>query len=148
MVEAAESEPEVELTFTLTSISSRLITADYTTFDLTAVGGGVDYVTTAGSLRFEPGETSKTIRVPLVDDDLIEGDETFTVIFENIVNARRYYSSHSVTILDDDGHSISNAGSRTTDNEERFWAVANRTAWIGVRARRPRRAGLHPAGKS
>ena len=148
VVEAAESEPEVELTITLTSISSRLITADYITFDHTAVGDGVDYATTAGSLRFEPGETHKTIRIPIVDDDLNEGDETFTVILKNIKNARRGDRSHSVTILDDDGHSVSNAGSRTTNNEERFPAVANRTVWIGVRASRPRRAGLHPAGES
>ena len=114
VVEAAESEPEVELTVTLTSISSRLITADYITFDHTAVGDGVDYATTAGSLRFEPGETHKTIRIPIVDDDLNEGDETFTVILKNIKNARRGDRSHSVTILDDDGHSVSNAGSRTT----------------------------------
>ena len=148
VVEAAESEPEVELTVTLTSISSRLITANYITFDHTAVGNGVDYVTTAGSLRFEPGETHKTITILIVDDDLNEGDETFTVILKNIKNARNDYSSHSVTILDDDGHSFSNARSRTTNNEERFPAVANRTVWIGVRASRPRRAGLHPAGNS
>ena len=148
VAEAPESEPEVELTITLTSISSRLITADYITFDHTAVGDGVDYATTAGSLRFEPGETHKTITIPIVDDDLNEGDETFTVILKNIKNARRGDRSHSVTILDDDGHSVSNAGSRTTNNEERFPAVANRTVWIGVRASRPRRAGLHPAGES
>ena len=110
VVEAAESEPEVELTVTLTSISSRLITADYITFDHTAVGDGVDYVTTAGSLRFEPGEIHKTISIRIVDDDLNEGDETFTVILEDIKNARRGDRSHSVTILDDDGHSVSNAG--------------------------------------
>ena len=148
VVEAAESEPEVELTVTLTSISSRLITANYITFDHTAVGNGVDYATTAGSLRFEPGETHKTITIPIVDDDLNEGDETFTVILKNIKNARSVYSSHRVTILDDDGHSASAAGSRTTRNEERFAAVANRTVGIGPRASRPRRAGLHPAGKS
>ncbi|HKR02112.1 MAG TPA: Calx-beta domain-containing protein [Pyrinomonadaceae bacterium] len=36
-----------------------------------------DYTTTSGSLRFAPGEASKTISVPLINDAFVEGDESF-----------------------------------------------------------------------
>ncbi len=38
-----------------------------------------DYATTVGTLRFAAGETSKSFIVPIVNDALVEGNETFTV---------------------------------------------------------------------
>jgi hypothetical protein len=38
-----------------------------------------DYETTAGTLRFASGETSKSILIPIVDDVYAEGSENFTV---------------------------------------------------------------------
>jgi hypothetical protein len=38
-----------------------------------------DYATTAGTLRFAAGESSKSIIIPLVNDKLVEDAETFTV---------------------------------------------------------------------
>ena len=38
-----------------------------------------DYATTVGTLRFAAGETSKTIIIPLVNDALVEGNESFTL---------------------------------------------------------------------
>ena len=38
-----------------------------------------DYATTVGTLRFAAGETSKSIIIPIVNDALVEGDESFTV---------------------------------------------------------------------
>ena len=48
---------------------------------------GVDYRQAAGRLRFEPGETQKTITVDLVDDIMDEPDETFTVSLSSAENA-------------------------------------------------------------
>ncbi|HEX8846077.1 MAG TPA: DUF4214 domain-containing protein [Pyrinomonadaceae bacterium] len=42
-----------------------------------------DYAITVGTLRYAPGETTKTINIPLVDDAYSEGDETFTLTFSN-----------------------------------------------------------------
>ena len=36
-----------------------------------------DYATTVGTLRFAAGETSKSITIPIVNDALVEGNETF-----------------------------------------------------------------------
>ena len=51
------------------------MTVAYRTVDGTAVAGS-DYTTTSGTLRFEPGETTKTLRVPTVDDDHAGGDRS------------------------------------------------------------------------
>ena len=47
---------------------------------LTAVASARrDYETTAGTLSFAVGETSKTINIPIVDDSYAEGLETFSI---------------------------------------------------------------------
>jgi Calx-beta domain/Subtilase family/Domain of unknown function (DUF4214) len=43
-----------------------------------------DYEATAGSLRFAPGETSRTIIVPIVNDSYAEGNEGFTITLSDI----------------------------------------------------------------
>ncbi|HKR59172.1 MAG TPA: DUF4214 domain-containing protein, partial [Pyrinomonadaceae bacterium] len=42
-----------------------------------------DYATSIGTLRFGPGESSKTIFIPLIDDGYAEGNETFTITLSN-----------------------------------------------------------------
>jgi len=38
-----------------------------------------DYATAVGRLQFGVGETARTVTIPIVDDGLVEGDETLTV---------------------------------------------------------------------
>jgi Tol biopolymer transport system component len=54
----------------------------FTTADRTATAGQ-DYVSTSGTLTFGPGEDVKFINVPLVNDSVYEGVETFTVNLSN-----------------------------------------------------------------
>jgi hypothetical protein len=86
-----ESEGGV-MTFTV-SLSVPLNTAfavNFATADYTAdpemfppAVAGEDYVATAGTLTFAPGQTTKTFTVQLVDDGLGEYDEYFTVQLSN-----------------------------------------------------------------
>jgi hypothetical protein len=46
-----------------------------------------DYATTIGTLQFAPGETTKNIFIPLVDDAWAEGAETFTLTLSNASGA-------------------------------------------------------------
>jgi hypothetical protein len=46
-----------------------------------------DYATTVGTLTFAPGETTKEIHVPLVDDVHVEGDERVQVKLRNLTGA-------------------------------------------------------------
>lgn len=53
-------------------------TVDYYTEDGSAEAGS-DYVSSKGSLIFEPGETTKAITLSVIDDELFEEDEYFYV---------------------------------------------------------------------
>jgi hypothetical protein len=59
---------------------------DYATSDGTASQKS-DYEPAVGTLTFNPGDTSKTFRVLIVDDTLVEGDETINLTLSNPVNA-------------------------------------------------------------
>jgi len=63
---------------------------------------GVDYQPVAGTLVFEPGETTKTINVPVNGDNLDEYDESFAVILSNPTGAALHDARGIGTILDDD----------------------------------------------
>ncbi|MGI6776858.1 MAG: Calx-beta domain-containing protein [Acetivibrionales bacterium] len=55
---------------------------DYSTSDGSAIAG-LDYSDSSGTLIFEDGVTSKTITIPINDDNILEGDESFTVTLSN-----------------------------------------------------------------
>ena len=58
------------------------VTVDYATSDGTATAGS-DYTAESGTLTFNNGDLSKSFTVPIVADDLVEGNETFFVILSN-----------------------------------------------------------------
>jgi hypothetical protein len=62
-----------------------------------------DYATSVGTLRFAPGETSKTIQIPIIDDAYVESKEGFSI---SLLNARGDNlgpnASAIITILDND----------------------------------------------
>ena len=62
-------------------------TVDYATADGTATAGE-DYTATSGTLTFGPGESLKTVSVPVLDDALDEGEETFTLRLSNARGAQ------------------------------------------------------------
>jgi parallel beta-helix repeat protein len=62
--------------------SAGTLTIDYGTVDGTATAGQ-DYTGTSGTLVFNAGETSKSFQIPILDDEVSEPDEKFTVTFRN-----------------------------------------------------------------
>ena len=77
-VTAAEDAGALEFTVTLDAPSGREVTLDYATSDGTATAPG-DYAVTLGVLTLSAGRTSGTIEVPIVDDDMDEPEEEFTL---------------------------------------------------------------------
>jgi hypothetical protein len=65
-------------TVTLSAPSARPVEVGYTSADDTA-RAGPDFIATSGTLTFAPGETSRTIEVPVRGDVFLEADETFFV---------------------------------------------------------------------
>jgi 6-phosphogluconolactonase (cycloisomerase 2 family) len=75
----------------------------YATSDGSAQGGS-DYTGAAGTLTFDPGDTSKTIDVPVNGDTAFEPDETFTVTLSNASGGVLVNGAKTATgkILNDD----------------------------------------------
>ena len=72
-------------TFRLDAPETSRVMVDYVTSDGTARSGS-DYAATNGKVFFEPGETTKTISVPVSGDTLSEDDETFFVNICDVMN--------------------------------------------------------------
>ena len=75
--EAKEGDA-AEFLVTLWPAGDETVTVSFHTVDGTAVAG-LDYTSAMGTLRFEPGETSATIAVPTLTDELADGTERFTL---------------------------------------------------------------------
>lgn len=69
-------------TVKLSTANSEVVTVDFNTADSSASQGS-DYTAASGTLTYQPGETSKTITVPVRGDIDIENTETFFVQLSN-----------------------------------------------------------------
>ncbi|MXW36355.1 MAG: hypothetical protein F4Z60_13050 [Chloroflexi bacterium] len=77
--EATEGEDAaVVFTVTLSRAASGEVSVDYVTRNGTATAGE-DYTRTRGTLTFAAGVTEGTVSVPILDDAIDEGEETFTL---------------------------------------------------------------------
>ena len=84
---AREGEDEtIDFAVSLSRAASGRVSVTYATADGTATAGS-DYTRASGKLRFAPGETEKRVRVPVLDDVVDEGEETFTLRLLNASGA-------------------------------------------------------------
>ena len=65
-------------------VTNSTLSVDYTTRDGTAHAGSI-YQAVSGTLTFLPGETSKTISIPITDDAIVEDTETFQVVLNDLI---------------------------------------------------------------
>src|SRR5262245_7876298 len=68
----------VTVTRTITGSGNNVTKVDYSTANGTAAGGS-DYTATSGTLTFGNNHTSKSFNIPILADNVVEGDETFTI---------------------------------------------------------------------
>jgi len=88
-------------TVTLSQPSSQAVTVQYATANGTAIAGS-DYTAAAGTITFAPGETTRTIAVPVTRDLASESTETFTLLLSNAAGATLTRTSAIATVQDDD----------------------------------------------
>jgi hypothetical protein len=105
VVSAAENGAAgtVTLTVTRTDGASGAVSVAYATSNGSALSGS-DYTTTNGVLNWAAGDSApKSFAVPLTDDPLVEGDETFTVALSGPTGGALLGAAVSavVTIQDD-----------------------------------------------
>ncbi|MFN6447417.1 MAG: FG-GAP-like repeat-containing protein [Nostoc sp. DedSLP05] len=89
------------VTVKLSNASSEIVTVDYSTSNDTAIAG-VDYTPVTGTLIFNPGVTTQTIAVPVIDDFIDEINERFFINLTNPTNATIVDNQANGTITDDD----------------------------------------------
>jgi len=95
----------------LNAPNSKPVTVDYTTGDGAATTADNDYTAVSGTLTFAPGETRKTIDVPVAGDASQESDETFRIRLSNpSSNAFLQQASGVATIVNDDGTTTPTGG--------------------------------------
>ncbi len=101
VTEGDDNSAAATFTVTLNMKSLATTTVDYLTSDGTAVNGS-DFIFTLGSLTFNPGETSKSVSVSILGDNLDEGSEAFSVTLSNPASATISDATGTGTITDDD----------------------------------------------
>ncbi len=96
----SESAGTASFTVSLSAPTNHRVKVNFSTFDGTALDG-LDYTNSPGSITLEPGVTSGSFTIPIINDALDEPDETLTVkITPNLGIVTRAQST--LTILDDD----------------------------------------------
>lgn len=92
-----------ELVVELSATSGQDVSVDYTVTAVTALGGGVDYSLSNGTLTIPAGSQLGTINVALTDDGIEESAENFTVTLSGETGAiLGTEDTHTVTISDND----------------------------------------------
>jgi hypothetical protein len=104
------------------------ITVDYSTSDGTATAGS-DYTAVSGTLSFPEGTFSRTITIPILDDQLIEGAEQFSIVLSNPTGNVDLASPSSATINITDNDPTTTPILVTETNSDRAIAI-NATTWF------------------
>ncbi len=80
------TDETIDFAVTLSREASGTVAVAYATADGSATAGE-DYTRASGELRFAPGETEKTVSVPVLDDAVDEDEETLTLRLLNASGA-------------------------------------------------------------
>ncbi|MCY7282981.1 MAG: DUF4347 domain-containing protein, partial [Cyanobacteria bacterium CAN_BIN43] len=91
----------IEIALVRTGDTSRTATAVYKAESRTATDGQ-DFTGGAYPITFNPGETRKTSRIPILQDPNTEGSETFAVLMQNSSVDVGTIRTANITILDDE----------------------------------------------
>ena len=94
------------------------VQVSYGTLDLfgsSPADAGSDYEATSGTLTFRPGQTRKTVSVPILDDARSEGDETFGLALTNLQGATFAVNSGTGTIVNAEPLALSISDATATE---------------------------------
>jgi hypothetical protein len=97
-----EAAGNATITVTLSNPYSLTVELDYATTDGTALAG-TDYLSTSGALKYSPGITTDSFLVSVLDDTLLEADETISLTLGPPSHGSLgLLRSATLTILDDE----------------------------------------------
>ncbi len=102
---ASENAGSTQVMVSLLPASTKTVTVNYASKPGTAIPGE-DFIGISNTLTFNPGETSKTINVKIVNDTAVEGEERFPVRIFTATNALISRDAAAVRILDNDAPTL------------------------------------------
>ena len=108
VIEGNAGTTQMLMPLNLFAATGRTVSVNFATADSRAVGGasctrGVDFITTSGTITFQPGQTSSNIPITICGDTTAESGEAFTVTLSNPVNGQFFTNIGTGGILNDDG---------------------------------------------
>lgn len=101
VVEGNSGTVNAVFTVTLNAASGQTVGVNYATADGAATQPA-DYTSTSGTLTFTPGQTTRTITVPVIGDTVPEANESFVVNLSGATNATISDNQGQGTITNDD----------------------------------------------
>lgn len=102
LIEGDTGSPNAAFTVSLSAASNQAVSVNYSAVSGTATSN-TDFTPTTGTINFSPGETLKTVTVPVLGDTNPEADETFLLQLANPTGAiLSLTGSGTATIRDDD----------------------------------------------
>lgn len=122
-VSVNEGAGQAVFTISLDKPATSVVTVSYTTVSDSARETG-DFTPVSGTLTFQPGQTTQTISVPLINDAIYEGSERFTVKLDKPVNAVIAQAEGVGEILDD-GRGQAPDGVKPDDDRPRVTSVSD-----------------------
>ena len=131
---AAEDAGTIDVTVTKTGTTAVPLSMYWTTADDTAAHP-TDYTAQSGYLEFATGDTTKTLTIPIVDDNTAENTETFKVQLDGTlaVDARVGSTGETtITLTDDDDGGAAAAALVFAGAEEDELAVSEESGHIDV----------------
>lgn len=96
-----ENAGTYSLSFTLSTTYISDVTFTVTTSNGTVTAGS-DYTAVNQTVTISAGQTTATVNIPISNDTVVEGTETFTVTISGVSNANVSGTTQTVSILDDD----------------------------------------------
>ncbi len=122
--QANEAHGHMYFTVTMQPAQRTAVTVDYATENGTATAPG-DYTATSGTLTFEPGETSKTVAVPLIDDTIKDNGERFRLKLSNATGGVAIADGTGIgTIRNTEGPLVSVADASATEGSAVAFTVS------------------------
>jgi hypothetical protein len=115
----------------LSPAATKAITVNYATANGTATSPG-DFTARSGSLSFPAGTTTRNVDIPVINDNIAEAMETFTLALSSPSGAALGDSSATATIIDDDSSAAEcgpPAYNKSVDNALFVWQDCSTGRW-------------------
>ena len=115
----AESSGAIAFSFSLDKAATQAGSVAYETETKSSdsATSDVDYTHTSGTMSFAVGDQTKSLSVSIADDEIVEGNETFSLTLTNPSNLSLSSSVATATITDDDERGVTISETTLTIDE-------------------------------